>query len=243
MSKKKSTHPAKEELAPSAEKLKKAATTRFPSPVIPKKVRQLSNPQKIEQIAKHFRGIMEVLGLDLEDDSLAETPERMARMYVQEIFSGLDDETFPRVTFVKNKMNHGSQANLLVVKSSFTSFCEHHFVPMAGEAYVAFIPKKKLIGLSKIPRIIRFFARRPQLQERLTAQIADSLVTLLETEDVAVATSAKHYCVLARGVEDYINNTTTLTLRGEFQHNEARRHEFFDYIKQHPRRIEALSEI
>lgn len=205
------------------------AITHFPSPLIaPKKA--LSDQEKIEIIADRFKDILEVLGLDLKDDSIAATPYRIAKMYVQEVFSGLDPKNFPTINFFKDMFHHEHQANMVFVKVGFTSFCEHHFVPMNGTAYVAYLPGAQLIGLSKIPRIVRFFARRPQLQERLTAQIADSLAILLDTDDVAVSISAYHYCVIARGIEDEQSYTTTNVLRGQFNTNGNLRNEFFEGI-------------
>lgn len=206
-----------------------AATTRFPYPFA-KNPPEMSNEEKIEYIAVRFREIMEVLGLDVNDESLARTPYRVAKMYVEEIFSGLDIEQFPEVRFIKDCFSHNHRANMVFVKVNFNSFCEHHFVPMIGTAYVAYIPNGKLIGLSKIPRIVRFFACRPQVQERLTSQIADSLAILLGTENVAVSMSAKHFCIIARGIEDTESVTVTNVLRGDFDTNEAIRREFFEAI-------------
>jgi len=185
--------------------------------VHPARSNGLTSDEKRRAIAGHMKGIMEVLGLDLEDDSLKDTPERIARMYVDEIFSGLDTETFPRMTFVENRCDRGNEPQVIVVKAGFVSFCEHHFVPMMGEVTCAYIPKDKLIGLSKIPRIVRYFAKRPQIQERFTAQVADCLSLVLETEDVAVITVANHLCVQARGVEDEQNETQTRVLKGQFR--------------------------
>lgn len=206
-----------------------AAITRFPSPVVAEKP-AMSKEDKVTYIAERFREIMEVLGLDLNDDSLARTPERIAKMYVNEIFSGLDLEEFPPISFIEDQFQHNEKSSMVFTKVSFTSFCEHHFVPMHGVAYVAYIPNGKLIGLSKIPRIVRFFSRRPQVQERLTAQIADSLSILLDTDHVAVSMSAQHHCILARGIEDTESNTTTNVLRGDFDTDDMRRREFFEAI-------------
>lgn len=209
--------------------LRHAAVTNFPSPIKPDPNR-MSEEEKINYIAVRMREIMEVLNLDLTDDSLTRTPYRIAKMYVKEIFSGLDLNQFPNVSFIKDEFHHEHQSHIVLVKVSFTSFCEHHFVPMNGTAYVAYLPKGRLIGLSKIPRIVRFFAKRPQVQERLTAQIADSLSILLDTEDVAVSITATHYCVVARGIEDGHSHTITNVLRGEFNDNEVIRKEFFEGI-------------
>lgn len=212
-----------------------AAITHYPSPVVANPP-HLSDEEKIDYIAVRFREIMEVLGLDLENDSLARTPYRVAKMYVNEIFSGLDLEQFPEISFISDSFAHDNQrSNMVFVKVNFNSFCEHHFVPMNGTAFVAYIPNGKLIGLSKIPRIVRFFACRPQVQERLTAQIADSLAMLLETNDVAVSLTAQHFCIIARGIEDTESRTTTNVLRGAFGDDDAIRREFFEAInRQHP---------
>jgi len=206
-----------------------ASETRFPSPIKHKHT-HLSKEEKIDFIATRFRDILEVLGLDLEDDSLARTPQRIAKMYVNEIFSGLDPAAFPEISFFKDNFQHNGKSNMVLVKVNFCSFCEHHFVPMNGTAYVAYIPHEKLIGLSKIPRIVRYFARRPQVQERLSAQIADSMALLLNTEDVAVSITAQHFCVIARGIEDENSHTITNVLRGEFDTNPILRGEFFEGI-------------
>lgn len=212
------------------------AITRFPTPINSKALDK-SNGEKIKTIATHFRAIMETLGLDLTNDSLKDTPQRVAKMYVNEIFSGLDPENFPDINFFPEEFHHEHRANTVLVKVSFTSFCEHHFVPMRGFAYVSYIPGKQLIGLSKIPRIVRYFSHRPQLQERMTAQIADSLSILLETDDIAVSIIAKHYCVVTRGIEDSASNTITNVLRGEFDRNNQIRREFFEGINRELKEI------
>lgn len=206
-----------------------AAVTNFPSPMV-RPTPDLSDEQKIEYIAKRFREIMEVLGLDLTNDSLANTPLRVAKMYVNEIFSGLDEKNFPEISFFENASQPHQRSSIVFTKVNFNSFCEHHFVPMNGTAFVAYLPNDKLIGLSKIPRLVRFFARRPQLQERLTAQIADSLAILLETEHVAVSIVAQHFCIIARGIEDTESRTITNVLRGDFDTNIEMRREFFEAI-------------
>lgn len=206
-----------------------AAITHFPSPIVSGRP-SMSDSEKIEFIAIRFKEILEVLGLDLSDDSLQKTPYRIAKMYVNEIFSGLNLDQFPPISFIEDKFKHEGKSNIVLVKVNFTSFCEHHFVPMNGTAFVAYIPNQKLIGLSKIPRIVRFFARRPQVQERLTAQIADSLAILLSTEDVAVSIVAQHFCVIARGIEDEKGYTITNVLRGQFDADEFLRREFFEGV-------------
>ncbi len=205
------------------------AITHFPSPIA-KNLPHKNESEKITYIAKRFHEIMEILGLDMNDPSLIDTPERVARMYVQEVFSGLDPKNFPNVSFFPDDFHHERKGHLVLVKVTFTSFCEHHFVPMEGVAYIGYIPKGKIIGISKIPRIVRYFARRPQLQERMTAQIADSLSMLLESEDVAVSITARHFCVIARGIEDPHSHTVTNVLRGSFEDNESLRKEFFEAI-------------
>lgn len=209
--------------------LQRALLTRFPTPINPR-ASHLSREEKINLIAAKFQDIMQLLGLDLEDESLQRTPYRVAKMYVDEIFSGLDPAAFPRISFFEDRFNHQQRANMVFVRVSFNSFCEHHFVPMDGTACVAYIPNGKLIGLSKIPRIVRFFARRPQIQERLTAQIADSLACLLDTENVAVSLSAQHHCMKARGIENENSHAITNVLRGTFDSDVATRKEFFDAV-------------
>ena len=184
----------------------------------------LSPEEKKAAIEDHVRGIMGALGLDLKDDSLENTPRRIAKMYVDEIFSGLDYANFPKITLIENKMHVDEMVKVCDI--TVTSTCEHHFVTIDGKAKVAYMPKKRIIGLSKINRIVKFFARRPQVQERLTQQILVALQTLLETNDGAVNICATHYCVKARGVEDASSFTQTTALGGYFKTNAASRHEF-----------------
>lgn len=184
----------------------------------------LSAMEKRERIQQHMQQIMEILGMDLQDDSLAETPKRIAKMYVDEIFSGLDYAHFPKITVIENKM--GVDEMVKVRDITMTSTCEHHLVTIDGLATVAYLPRSKVIGLSKINRIVQFFAKRPQVQERLTQQILVALQALLETEDVAVSITATHYCVKARGVMDASSATTTTALGGMFKKNPASRQEF-----------------
>ncbi|WP_374073997.1 GTP cyclohydrolase I FolE [Bdellovibrio bacteriovorus] len=189
----------------------------------------LTNEEKIEKITKKFTEIMETLGLDLEDDSLKETPHRVAKMYVNEVFSGLDAKKFPKMTVIENKMNYDQ---MIVVQSiSCLSFCEHHFLPIDGFATVAYIPNKKVIGLSKINRVVQYFSRRPQVQERLTKQITDCLQYILGTEHVAVHINAKHYCVVMRGIEDTGSTTSTADLRGHFKSRQETREEFLQHCR------------
>ena len=170
---------------------------------------------KVEQIAEHFRSIMDILGLDLTDDSLSGTPYRVAKMYVKEIFSGLNPENRPDTKLFDNKYKYGE---MLVEKDiSFYSNCEHHFVPIIGKAHIAYISSGKVVGLSKLNRIVRYYAKRPQVQERLTVQIAEDLKKALQTEDVAVIIDAKHLCVSMRGVEDTSSATVTSFYGGKFQ--------------------------
>lgn len=189
----------------------------------------LNNDEKIAKISEKFTEIMEVLGLDLTDDSLSDTPRRVAKMYVNEVFAGLDAKKFPKMTVIENKMNYDQ---MIVVQSiSCLSFCEHHFLPIDGFATVAYIPNKKVIGLSKINRIVQYFARRPQVQERLTKQIADCLQYILGTEHVAVHLNAKHYCVIMRGIEDTTSTTATADLRGHFKSRQETREEFLQHCR------------
>lgn len=184
----------------------------------------LSEDEKQATIQAHFTEIMRTLGLDLGDDSLQDTPRRIAKMYVREIFSGLDYRKFPKLTVVDNKMRVDEMIKIKNIE--LFSTCEHHFVAIDGKATVAYIPKDKVIGLSKINRIVRFFAQRPQIQERLTEQVLLALQTLLETDDVAVSICAEHYCVKARGVMDATSDTTTTALGGSFKANPSTRKEF-----------------
>ncbi len=194
------------------------------TPLIPS---ALSTAEKRERIKRSFEDIVTTLGLDLRDDSLAETPERIAKMYVDEIFSGLDYSRFPKMSVIENKM--GVDEMVAIDDIALTSTCEHHFVTIDGTARVAYVPAGKVIGLSKINRIVRFFAQRPQVQERLTRQILVALQTLLDTEDVAVLVNATHYCVKARGVMDTSSSTRTVALGGRFQNEPATRAEFLGH--------------
>ena len=186
--------------------------------------------EKIDHIEAHFTHIMRILGLDLSDDSLIETPKRVAKMYVNEIFWGLDWEAFPKCTTVENKMKY----NEMVVERNVIvqSNCEHHFVVIDGLATVAYVPKNKVLGLSKINRIVEYFSKRPQIQERLTEQIFHTLCYILETDDVAVMIDAQHYCVKSRGVEDTGSSTVTSRLGGGFKSDPAVRNEFYHLARQ-----------
>jgi GTP cyclohydrolase I len=189
----------------------------------------LERKDKIDEIEKHFRYIMHVLGLDLDDDSLRETPNRVAKMYVNEIFWGLDYEAFPKCTTVDNKMHYNEMVCERNV--SVQSNCEHHFVIIDGLATVAYVPKQKVLGLSKINRIVEYFSKRPQIQERLTEQIFHTLCFILETEDVAVMIDAQHYCVKSRGVEDTGSSTVTTRLGGGFKKDPEVRNEFYQIAR------------
>ena len=186
----------------------------------------LSSDQKYDRIKASMTDVMNTLGLDLSDDSLAETPHRIAKMYVREIFSGLDYTKFPKLSLIDNKM--GANEMVKIREIDMTSTCEHHFVTIDGVAKVAYIPKDKIIGLSKINRIVRFFGQRPQVQERLTRQILVALQTLLGTDDVAVSIDATHYCVKSRGVMDSNSQTSTTALGGCFIDNIHTRAEFLN---------------
>lgn len=175
---------------------------------------EMSNDEKKQRISILFSEIMDVLGLDLTDDSLKGTPDRVAKMYIEEIFSGLDPENKPKVALFDNKYQYNQ---MLVEKNiTFYSNCEHHFVPIIGKAHIAYKSSGKVIGLSKLNRIVQYYAKRPQVQERLTNQIANELKTVLETEDVAVIIDAKHLCVSSRGVKDDTSATVTTYYGGEF---------------------------
>jgi GTP cyclohydrolase I len=187
----------------------------------------LDDSHKIELIENKFREIMEIMGLDLTDDSLIDTPRRVAKMYVKEIFSGLNPANKPAVTLFENKYQY---KEMLIEKDiTFYSNCEHHFVPIIGKAHVAYIANDHVIGLSKINRIVEFFARRPQVQERLTVQIANEIKSLLNTEDVAVVIEADHLCVSSRGIKDVNSDTTTTQFYGKFQESTTK-NEFLTYI-------------
>ena len=184
--------------------------------------------ERLVTITRNVSEIMKALGLDLKDDSLCETPRRIAKMYLNEIFWGLDYNNFPKITTIENKMQYDNV--LLERHIKVNSTCEHHFIPMMGEAFIAYLPDKKVIGLSKINRIVEFFSRRPQVQERLTEQIFHTLCMLLETDNVAVLIKAEHTCVKLRGVEDTNSDTITSRLGGIF-FNSPSRNEFYQSIK------------
>jgi len=187
----------------------------------------MSDADKIKKIAHHFSEIMHTMGLDLSDDSLSGTPLRVAKMYVKEVFSGLDPKNKPTVKLFENK--YGYKEMLVERDITVHSFCEHHFVPIIGKAHIAYLNNGQVVGLSKLNRIVDYFSRRPQVQERLTVQIANELKQLLHTEDIAVILDAKHMCVSIRGVEDVASSTLTASYHGAFQQKEIKE-EFLQYI-------------
>ncbi len=188
---------------------------------------EIDDEIKIELIEKKFREIMEVLGLDLTDDSLKDTPKRVAKMYVKETFSGLNPKNKPSVTLFENKYKFNQ---MLVEKDiSVYSYCEHHFVPIIGKAHVAYFSSGKVVGLSKINRTVQYFSKRPQVQERLTVQIANEMKEMLGTDDVAVLIEADHLCVASRGVQDVSSSTVTSSYHGKFLDKNVR-DEFLYYI-------------
>ncbi|MBO1896194.1 GTP cyclohydrolase I FolE [Shewanella sp. BF02_Schw] len=210
------------ELSAEALKVRQALVAHgLETPLVPN---DMTSEQKYQRIKGLMTEVVSTLGLDLTDDSLAETPHRIAKMYVNEIFSGLDYANFPKITQIDNKM--GVEEMVKISNISVVSTCEHHFITIDGFAKVAYIPKDNIIGLSKINRIVRFFAQRPQVQERLTQQILVALQTLLATDDVAVSINATHYCVKSRGIMDTSSSTQTTALGGCFKANPASRAEF-----------------
>lgn len=188
---------------------------------------ELSDQEKMNFIERNFREIMLILGLDLNDDSLRGTPRRVAKMYVEEIFSGLNPANKPQIALFENKYKY---KEMLVEKDiTFYSNCEHHFVPIIGKAHVAYISNGFVIGLSKINRIVQYYAKRPQVQERLTVQISNELKNILKTDDVAVLIEATHLCVSSRGIQDTTSATVTSSYHGKFN-EESTRQEFLKYI-------------
>tara|TARA_R110000850_G_scaffold265389_1_gene395109 strand:+ start:3157 stop:3831 length:675 start_codon:yes stop_codon:yes gene_type:complete len=189
---------------------------------------EMDDELKVELIEKHFREIMNIMGLDLTDDSLKGTPHRVAKMYVKEVFSGLNPKNKPVAKLFENKYKY----NEMLVEKDITvhSHCEHHFVPIYGKAHVAYISNGSVIGLSKINRIVQYFSQRPQVQERLTMQIGNELKEALGTDDVAVIIDAYHMCVSSRGVKDTQSSTVTSFYSGKFEKDEQSRNEFIQYI-------------
>lgn len=188
----------------------------------------ISDDEKIEKIKKDVESILNTLGMDLTDDSLKGTPNRVAKMFVKEIFGGLNPNRKPKASTFENSYKYGE---MLVEKNiTLYSTCEHHLLPIIGRAHVAYISKGKVIGLSKINRIVEYYAKRPQVQERLTMQIVQELQRALETDDVACVIDAKHLCVNSRGIKDIESSTVTSEFGGQFKDAQVRR-EFLDYIK------------
>lgn len=202
-------------------------TSIFDTPIRPDAF-SISDEEKIRIIAGHFSEIMRTLGLDLQDDSLKDTAGRVAKMYVKEIFSGLNPANKPSVTLFENK--YGYHQMLVAKNIQLQTTCEHHFLPVTGKAHIAYIPSAKVIGLSKINRLVRYFAKRPQVQERLTNQLANELKDTLGTEDIAVVIDAVHSCVAARGVEDQGSTTVTSYFSGKFNREETK-NEFMAMIR------------
>jgi GTP cyclohydrolase I len=181
---------------------------------------EMEEDEKIELIAKHFKQIMHILGLDLSDDSLQDTPQRVAKMYVKEVFSGLNPKNKPGITLFDNKYKYGE---MLIEKDiTLYTYCEHHFVPIIGKVHVAYISKGKVIGLSKINRLVQFYAKRPQVQERFTVELAEGLKEALQTDDVAVFVDAVHLCVASRGITDTNSSTVTSHYSGKFINEETK---------------------
>ena len=188
----------------------------------------ISDEEKIAAIEPHFKAIMEILGMDLRDDSLRGTPLRVAKMYVKELFQGLNPANMPSMTLFDNKFQYNE---MLVEKNiNFYTNCEHHFVPFFGKAHVAYISSGKVIGLSKLNRLVEYFSKRPQVQERLTMQVGKALQTVLQTQDVAIMMDAKHLCVSSRGVKDDSSNTITTFFGGKFQEEQTKM-EFLKYVE------------
>lgn len=179
----------------------------------------LNDETKIKLIKQKFEDILQIIGLDLEDDSLKETPHRIAKMYINEIFNGINPKNRPKITLFKNNYNYHSP--LIELNIPFTSFCEHHFVPIIGKANISYIPNNYVIGLSKLHRLTAFYAKRPQVQERLTQQIHQNLTNLLKTENIGVVLKASHTCISCRGVEDLGSSTVTSVITGEILKNNA----------------------
>ena len=187
----------------------------------------ISSEEKIEKIRGHFREIMETLGMDLNDESLQDTPHRVAKMFVNEVFKGLNPDNKPKIKLFNNKYKYKE----MLVERDITvySYCEHHFVPIIGKAHVAYISNGQVIGLSKINRLVEYYSKRPQVQERLNEQIAKALKEVLKTDDVAVLVEAEHLCVQSRGIQDTASSTLTSSNHGKFRDAEVRK-EFLQYV-------------
>ena len=189
----------------------------------------LSEEEKIEKIQEHVAAILDILGMDLTDDSLKGTPKRVAKAYVKEIFGGLNPERRPSASTFENKYEYGE---MLVEKNiTLYSTCEHHLLPIIGKAHIAYISNGNVVGLSKMNRIVDYFAKRPQVQERLTLQIIEELQRILKTENVACIIDAKHLCVNSRGIRDVASSTVTAEYGGVFKNDETLRKEFLSYIQ------------
>lgn len=186
-----------------------------------------SDNQKMQAIQKHFHAIMEEMGLDMTDDSLKGTPHRVAKMFIQEIFSGLDPQNKPKISVFDNSYHYDKM--LVEANISFNSTCEHHFLPIIGKAHIGYVSSGKVIGLSKLNRIVDYYARRPQVQERLIMQIFNELKTVLETDNVIVVMEAKHLCVSSRGIKDESSFTSTIQYGGIFNEKENR-NDFFNLV-------------
>ena len=193
-----------------------------------KKIKKTKQEQQKEKIAHSFSDIIQTLGLDIEDDSIKDTPQRIAKMYVDEIFSGLNPANKPKVSFFENQYGYN---NMLIEKNiELRSVCEHHFLPIIGKAHIAYFPAKKVIGLSKIHRIVDYYAKKPQLQERLTVEIAEEFKEILQTDDVAVILDAHHFCVSFRGIKDQTSHTFTVEKSGKFLKKDV----YKEFLKQLP---------
>lgn len=188
-----------------------------------------SDEEKMSTIEKHFKIIMEEMGLDMTDDSLQGTPHRVAKMFIKEIFSGLNPANKPKISVFENSYHYDKM--LVEANISFNSTCEHHFLPIIGKAHIGYVSNGKVIGLSKLNRIVDYFARRPQVQERMIMQIFNELKTVLNTEDVIVVVEAEHLCVSSRGIKDSSSYTSTIQYGGIFNEKENR-NDFFNLIKQ-----------
>jgi len=188
-----------------------------------------SDDQKMKSIETHFHSIMEEMGLDMTDDSLKGTPHRVAKMFIQEIFSGLNPQNKPKISVFENSYHYDKM--LVEANISFNSTCEHHFLPIIGKAHIGYVSSGKVIGLSKLNRIVDYFSRRPQVQERLIMQIFNELKTALETDNVIVVMEAKHLCVSSRGIKDESSFTSTIQYGGIFNEKENR-NDFFNLVKQ-----------
>lgn len=195
----------------------------------PMNMARIAQHRQVDEIADHIKGCMEVLGLDLRDDSLKDTPDRVAKMWVYEIFSGLDYQNFPKITVIENKMKCDEM--VLVKNITAHSSCEHHLITVSQSVSIAYIPARKVIGLSKLARVAKFFAQRPEVQERYTSQVFETIKFLLETDDVAVSVKGKHYCMISRGVEDDNSETITNKFGGSFKKDPETRHEFLNCIR------------